>query len=701
MLLAGALLLAACSRTALGVPQSQARTPQDASTQTAAADAGAHSSPSDAATLTPDATAFDAAPVQMCPAPPAVATDSVLLTRWKTALGTAYGIPMDLALDASGNAYVVGEEFEASSTGGPDAFIAKLGVDGSIAWIHRYGDGGWQSVTGIALSPNGDVVVVGTFSGTIDFAHEADNALDAGEATALTARSTMAAFVAKFDPDGHPLWSRVLDPDAYAVSKPDVAVDTQGRIVVANNELTYAAPTSRARIQALDANGRDRWTRNYPGAEIDRVAVDASGAIIAAGAFLQWSIELGSVDGSDDAGVGETLGNLPSTQSLWLLQLDSSGIRQWSQVYVAADDAKQERATDIALDPAGNIYLGGVFSRLGVAGARNDKDGFVAKFAVTGEPLWTRRFDGDNGQFVEHIAVTLDSVALTGSYEGELQTASERGLSHLLGPDAHPVFFAARLSSDGEPLWAGKLGGSLVELGTAVAVDPSSSAIVLAGVAASTLDKRAPVSTAGNVVATGTYNSPMVVMSLSSAQPTTRSTLTQPGGQSAAASAGWHDDLLDTLQLPSGTLVLVRVRVDQPSALRGFGWIARAAAADAGTPETEVGLGLYQDFWNGMASRPGPLLAQTSVVRSVAEAGRVEAEVDSCINLAPGYYWIGLLSRSPRAIASGSAAHPAFAWGGSTSNTGTGARITLPLTAFPEDVRFGSFFAVNVYALLK
>ncbi len=112
-------------------------------------------------------------------------------------------------------------------------------------------------------------------------------------------------------------------------------------------------------------------------------------------------------------------------------------------------------------------------------------------------------------------------------------------------------------------------------------------------------------------------------------------------------------------------------------------------------------MGLYQNFWNGWASRPGPLLAQTSVVRSVAEAGRVEVEVDSCINLAPGYYWIGLLSPSPRAIASGSATHPAFAWAGATTTTGTGAGITLPLTAFPEDVHFGSMFAVNVYALLK
>ncbi len=83
----------------------------------------------------------------------------------------------DMAIDPNGYAVVVGEfqeDFEVNSqnvlmgAGGFDAFVLKVGFLGNGYWGYAMGDAQQQRADGVAIDGNGDAIVAGNFSGTID-----------------------------------------------------------------------------------------------------------------------------------------------------------------------------------------------------------------------------------------------------------------------------------------------------------------------------------------------------------------------------------------------------------------------------------------------------------------------------------------------------------------------------------------------------
>ncbi len=97
--------------------------------------------------------------------------------QWATYLGgngddEGYGI----AVDPSGNAFVTGyttsTDFSGASSGSqgiPDAFVAEVSSGGWLQWATYMGGSGYEWGNGIALDASGNAVVVGTTDST-DFA---------------------------------------------------------------------------------------------------------------------------------------------------------------------------------------------------------------------------------------------------------------------------------------------------------------------------------------------------------------------------------------------------------------------------------------------------------------------------------------------------------------------------------------------------
>jgi hypothetical protein len=76
-----------------------------------------------------------------------------------------------LALDANGNILMNGNTYGPIDFGGgvlAAAYIVKLSPDGKHLWSHRFGDSGFQAAQGIGAAPNGEVWAAGYFTGTID-----------------------------------------------------------------------------------------------------------------------------------------------------------------------------------------------------------------------------------------------------------------------------------------------------------------------------------------------------------------------------------------------------------------------------------------------------------------------------------------------------------------------------------------------------
>lgn len=77
-----------------------------------------------------------------------------------------------------------------ASAGGPDFFVAKLDAAGGHQWSLRAGDPMEQAGTAVATDPQNDVLVTGYFYGTMNF----------GNAGVLTAAGSQDVFVAKLSP---------------------------------------------------------------------------------------------------------------------------------------------------------------------------------------------------------------------------------------------------------------------------------------------------------------------------------------------------------------------------------------------------------------------------------------------------------------------------------------------------------------------
>jgi hypothetical protein len=82
-----------------------------------------------------------------------------------------------LATDSNGNVFVTGSFSSTIDLGGgvltpaglSDIFLGKLGPSLSHHWSKRYGDAAYQHGYGVALDPNGNVAITGSYEGSTDF----------------------------------------------------------------------------------------------------------------------------------------------------------------------------------------------------------------------------------------------------------------------------------------------------------------------------------------------------------------------------------------------------------------------------------------------------------------------------------------------------------------------------------------------------
>jgi len=137
-----------------------------------------------------------------------------------------------VAVDLNGNRVVVGgfrDRFSPAglpleSAGGSDIFVAILSPAGTrVSTPQRYGGPGDDTATGVAIAPDGAVVIGGTFQGTLSLGNlRLDQAGDRDKG--------QVAFVAKLSFAGKPLWARALG-EVSSPASVSVSVQANGTIV--------------------------------------------------------------------------------------------------------------------------------------------------------------------------------------------------------------------------------------------------------------------------------------------------------------------------------------------------------------------------------------------------------------------------------------------------------------------------------------
>lgn len=210
------------------------------------------------------------------------------------------------------------------------------------------------------------------------------------------------------------------------------------------------------------------WSRSFgDGAEQygRAVAIDASGNSYFAGDF-QGTVNLGG-------------GNLSSLggYDMYLTKFDALGNHVWSQRLGGTGD---QHAMSLAIDPLGNLYLGGYFAGQvnfgdGIVTSMGLNDMFLAKFSSSGALIWRARRGDAQDQKLQSVATdSFGNVLFAGSFSGTLSLVGA-DLVSAGGSD----MFIAQYNSTGAYNWGKRFGDAADQMVTSMTVDPSDNVLML------------------------------------------------------------------------------------------------------------------------------------------------------------------------------------------------------------------------------
>jgi hypothetical protein len=232
------------------------------------------------------------------------------------------------------------------TAGGTDFFVVMLDATGAHVWSKRFGDSAGQCTDwtqSVAVDPAGNVVLAGSFKGTVDFG-----------GGPLDTFGDFDVFVAKFDPAGNHLWSKQFGSMFHDDEARGLASTPSGEIVITGS---YVAPldfgggplahagTGDIFLVTLAPNGDHVWSQGFGTTSTQRgfdVAVDGSGNVLLSG-FLGGPFDFG--DG-------------PKSGGAFVAKFDATGQHLWNQQFGVSG---YQEGNALAVDGDGNVIAVGRF----------------------------------------------------------------------------------------------------------------------------------------------------------------------------------------------------------------------------------------------------------------------------------------------------------------------------------------------------
>lgn len=373
---------------------------------------------------------------------------------------------------------------------------------GTVVWNAAFpasGNQGTVTVTAQTVTSTGDLVLVGTFRGTVDFGNGVSISSLAGDQGDI--------FLAKIDSVGKAVWAKAFSsasgtPMQYLrIASNDaghlfIAGGLQGPIDFGGGVLTTNNPPNTF-FASFDANGTHRWSRVLSsGGYATGIVCNSSGYPIVMGAFGT-TLSLGP--GQPNL-TGKGLGDIFIGQ----LQ-EANGAAMWSASFGDSDGKPADSQTPIGMgiDAGNNIFLTGWFGtsiQIGTtATSIGGLDIFLAKLDPNGVPLWLDTFGSPLGESPSSVAIdTAGDPIITGVLQGTI----DFGGGPLSGAEQETFLF--KLNAAGNHLWSRRFAGA----GYAVTTDANAN-VYFAGAAAGTVDfGNGPLTATGTLDATFAKFSP-------------------------------------------------------------------------------------------------------------------------------------------------------------------------------------------------
>ncbi|MGD0711061.1 MAG: T9SS type A sorting domain-containing protein [Bacteroidales bacterium] len=216
----------------------------------------------------------------------------------KSAGGTGYDGASAIALDGSGNAYLAGW-FESptlifgsvtlTNAGYEDIFLVKYDTGGNVVWAKSAGGTDDDNANSLALDPSGNIYMIGDFySSTLNFG-----------STTLTNTGGDNLFIAKYDNSGNVQWAKSAQGNADGKSvivgtsgniymAGDFGSPTLSFGTITLKNADTLGNTNDIFLTKFDAGGNTYWAKSIGGKDdegANSIALDASGSVYVAGWF--------------------------------------------------------------------------------------------------------------------------------------------------------------------------------------------------------------------------------------------------------------------------------------------------------------------------------------------------------------------------------------------------------------------------------
>ena len=408
--------------------------------------------------------------------------------------GSAYDSINAVASDAQGNLYVAGETSSGSLTNpsvparaSRDAFVAKFNNAGTQVSVVYMGGSNYDSASGIALDPAGNIYVTGVTDSS-------DFPVTSG-ALATAAPGGGDAFVVKLSPSFDLQYSTYLGGGS-SDSGSAIAVDSTGAAYVTGQTASTAFPVTQGAFQTSNQGGISdcfvsklspgggslAYSTYLGGNALDLcagIALDASGNAYVAG----------STNSDIFPVVAPLQMNLLGTTNAFVAKLNPAGSALLYSTYLGGSNI--DNATAIAVDSTGAAYVAGDTASidfpttLGVVqnSLKGEYNAFVAKLSVTGNGLvYSTLIGGSDSDVATSIAIDAAGRTVIGGYTSSFDFPTFNPIQAFQG-----VFdaFGAVLDPNGVSLvFSSYFGGSGDDRGYAVVAAPSNE-MILAGITSS------------------------------------------------------------------------------------------------------------------------------------------------------------------------------------------------------------------------
>jgi hypothetical protein len=315
-----------------------------------------------------------------------------------------------------------------------------------IKWVTQFGTDGGDDASGVS-SIKGQVYVVGVTSG----AFPDQNNFGGND-----------AFVAKFNKSGKLQWSRQFG-SPFDDSSTGVALDSSGVYIAG---YTYGGLFGRASNGSVDAfvvkydkNGNLLWANQFGTDVFDW----ASGVeAVSSGIYV----------------VGGTTGAFPGQanaggQDVFVARLDSSGNVLWLKQF---GTRSLDEGFGIFVDASGIYVAGDTYGTFPGQTSAGGLDAFIAKFDISGTPLWFKQFGGSSDDQAYAVSGYSSDLYIAGLTFGTLPGQVSSGYV-----DA----FVVKCDDSGNVIWMRQFGTETYDGASGIAA--VASGIYLSGVTWGTL----------------------------------------------------------------------------------------------------------------------------------------------------------------------------------------------------------------------